>query len=83
MLHAAGDELAALAAAGEEVDVIGAADGAAGVLVENEADELRPAGDALGLVEDGLLVLDPGRGALSHWCQVFHYCFFHSAFSSE
>jgi len=33
--------------AGEEVDAIGAADGAAGVLVEDEAAELLPARDAL------------------------------------
>ncbi len=82
LLHAAGDEFAQLAVSGEEVDVVGTVDGAAGVLVENEAAELRPAGDALGLVEDGLLALDPGQGTLSHWCQVFHYYFIHSAFTS-
>ena len=27
-------------------------------------------------------LVDPGQGALSHWCQVFHYYFFHSAFTS-
>ena len=35
-----------LAVAGEQVDAVGAADGAAGVLVEDEAAELFPAHDA-------------------------------------
>ena len=49
--------------AGEEVDAVGAADGAAGVLVEDEAAEVFPAYDAFFGVEDRLLALDVGQGA--------------------
>lgn len=70
MLHAAGNELAPLAVAGEEVDAVGAADGAAGVLVEDEAAEFLPAADAHLFVERGLLALDPGQRALGEEARV-------------